>query len=48
MAVSYRISLHFSRQGTRDRLAHLERKIAVPLINNLPRQKLPSKKEFPD
>ena len=41
---SYRISI----AGRRNAKRALKRKIRIALFNNLPRQKLPSKKELPD
>jgi hypothetical protein len=38
---------HFAGNARR-RPMGITRKISVALINNLPRQKLPSKKEFPN
>jgi len=48
MAFSYRISIASHRQSDAGLPTPLERRIRVEFINNLPRQKLPSKKQFPN
>jgi len=51
MAFSYRIPIASQSQIIRNARrvpGRYERKICSALINNLPRQKLPSKKELPD
>jgi hypothetical protein len=48
MAFSYRISIASDRPRDARMPTRLERKIRVAFINNLPRQKLPSKKQFPN